>query len=49
MAWYMWLQFGACMLGAIGFAYNKKYAEAWIWMCYSFANLGFVSLAGGFK
>lgn len=48
-AWFMWFQVGSCLIGAVGYAYQGQWSLAWTWLMYSSANLGFVSLAGGFK
>ena len=47
-AWFMWIQVVTCLIGCGGYIYQKQYAQAWVWLCYSLANLGFVKMAGGF-
>jgi len=46
-AWFMYLQVINCLVGSVGFIYQKQYPMAWVWFCYSLANLGFVKMAGG--
>lgn len=44
----MWLQVVNCLIGCGGFVAQGNFAMAWVWFCYSMANLGFVKMAGGY-
>jgi hypothetical protein len=33
----------------VGFVAQRHYSMAWVWFCYALANIGWVTLAGGFK
>lgn len=46
---FMWAQVVLCTGGALGYAYQGQWSMAWVWFCYSLANIGWVGLAGGFK
>lgn len=42
---FMALQCVTCFGGAIGFATQKNWPLAWVWLSYSSANIGFAIIA----
>ena len=43
--WFMILQVVTCLGGAVTFGVQRNWAIAWVWLCYSLANVGFAYVA----
>ena len=43
--WFMVFQVVSCAGAAVGFGLIRNYPIAWVWACYSLANIGFAVVA----